>query len=343
MMYISEARVTVESTAVTPTLKITALLRHEAAELPIMVDGGLYTESGLLLAPLHAEPRRTPSQQYLMAGGSDTSRQEVRHPLAFWASLSPRHLDVIEDLREKNRKGDVVLKATLSVQYQRLKTELVDLGERIRHVEEPKRASGKRSSAADVAAGFLLAQETGPKHTGPTVLSTTSWVVEQTWHPQEIGATIPGSDWVNDFSPALGRGRFLVLEVPDPSARELPVELRERFSKAAQSIIDARAKLLAGDWTEVCEELRPLYELLRKWPELETLIGSEYAPEAATEFSNAIRSLFEFSSKFVHTVSRDGKTLNPTERAQKEDAHLLYAVSASTLNLIARKWGRAGR
>lgn len=341
-MNFSDAHILVEPAAVTPTLKLTAMLRYEPTELPVLVDGALYAESGKLLAPLHAEPRNGPFHMHLYPEGANNSRQELHLPLSFWAPLSARHLEVIEDLREKNRKGDAILKATLTVQYQKLKVEAVDLGDKIRHVEEPKpqpkRSLKERRVVTSVAS--FLAIETGPKHTGPTVLSTRSHVIEQTSFSQTVSATIPGSDWINDFSPALGRGRYLVVEVPDPSGQGVRDELRDRFVKAAQAVAGARKKLYAGEWSEVCEELRPLYELLRSWSELDALIGSEYGPDAAKAFSGGLRSFFDFSSKFLHPLARDGRTVNPNEVAKKEDAQLLYSLAAGTLNLIARKWGR---
>lgn len=337
-MNFSHAQILIDSTAVTPTLKINVALRHENAELPIVVDGGLYTESDRFLVPLHAEPRKNAYHEYLYPEGADGARHEMTVALSFWAPLSARHLDVIEELREKNRKGDVILKVALSVQYQRLKTELVDLGNVIRHVDPPKPSAKRLRSAA-----AFLTTESGPRHSGPSVLSTRSHVVEQTSLWQSISSTIPGSDWINDYSPALGRGRFFVVEVPDASGQDLPDELKARFGKAAESVASARKKLLSGEWNDACEDLRAFYELMRTWPEVDDLIKADYGADAATAFSQGIRSFFEFSSKFLHPLARDGRTLNPSESANKEDAQLLYSLSASALNLIAKKWRRVKR
>ncbi len=333
-MNITDGRVTVETNAVTPTLKLTATLRYASTDLPVVVDGGMQTETGQLLSPLHAEPRANQYHQYLRAE-SDSDRSESHLPLAFWVPLSARHLEAIELLREKNRKRDVVLKATLSVTYQRFKPELVDLSTQIRHVDEPNTA-GKRVRRV----GEAFPRDSGPKHTGPTVLSTRSSIIEQTTYTQAIGAIIPGSDWINDFSPALGRGRFLVVEIPDPSGHHVPEDLRARFAKAAESIAASRQKLIAGEWSDACRELRALFEVLRSWTELEALIEADYGPDAARAFAQGLRSFFEFSSKFLHPLAKDGKTLNPSETATKEDAQLLFALSASTLNGIGRKWAR---
>lgn len=337
-MNFTEPRITVESAAVTATLRLTTVLQYEARELPIMVDGALYTETDRLLAPLQPEPRIGPSHQYLYPDDANGSRLDQRAHLAFWAPLSARHLDVIEELREKNRKGDAILKAKLSVQFQKLKVELVDLGQTVRHVEASPPTS--KQAKRNVHAIDFLSRETGPKHTGPTVLSTRSHVVEQDVFSQTLSATIPGSDWLNDFSPALGRGRFLVVEVPDTSIEVVPAALQERFARAVKAVADARTKLYAGEWSEVCEELRVLYEVLRSWPELDALLMSEYGDNAASAFSSGIRGFFDFASKFLHSIARDGKSLNPVQAANKEDAQLLYGLAASTLNMIARKWAR---
>lgn len=322
-----------------PTLRLTANLHFEQSELPIAVAGALYSGDDRLLGALHDEPQKLGLKHFLYSGHRE--RYEAKHILAFWLTLTERHMDVIEELREKNTKGDVVLKMSLSAQFQTLKADLVDLADRVRHVQESTTRKGKRSSPATrFAAG---PSDAGPRHSGPRVLSTDSYVLEQSWHHQDLAVVIKGSDWIHEYSEQLGRGRFLVVEVPDAGASGLPESLKVRFAKAAQSVLHARRELVSGEWSEVCEKLRPFHELLRSWPEFDSLIRAEYGEDAAESLSRAVNSFFDFSSKFIHAVARDRNTINPVEVARKEDAQLLYAVAASTLNAIGRKWSRLKR
>jgi hypothetical protein len=72
-------------------------------------------------------------------------------------------------------------------------------------------------------------------------------------------------------------------------------------------------------------------------------IKNGYAREGADAFYKGITELFNFSSKFIHKVEKGGVKLLPEIKAQKEDAYMIYSLSASLLNLIARKKVRASQ
>jgi len=56
----------------------------------------------------------------------------------------------------------------------------------------------------------------------------------------EKDITISGSRWVKDFLPALGIGKFLILEIPLPESSKLPAEALDHFIRSVEALETAR-------------------------------------------------------------------------------------------------------
>ncbi|PWU08792.1 MAG: hypothetical protein C5B47_04175 [Verrucomicrobia bacterium] len=232
-------------------------------------------------------------------------REQQLH-FEFFATLTEKHLDAIETARALQPKGDVFLTLKFGLQYLEHGLGIHSLGAR-------------EANVAEVADKTKLLQA--------KFWTTSTWF------------KIPGSDWAHDYSPGLGIGKFMVVEIPQP--RSLPTAgaaFADRVPKALSALERARHELRSGEWPEVIKALRPVWELLREVEEIKKLLIADSIPEAAaTEFRDALQSLFNLASKFDHALERDRKTLQPDIKAQKEDAYFAFSVASASLNLITRK------
>ncbi|MHB1664267.1 MAG: hypothetical protein ACYCT7_03250 [bacterium] len=153
----------------------------------------------------------------------------------------------------------------------------------------------------------------------------------------DLPITIPSSDWIHDFCPAFNIGKFFVFEYLMPNYTEGSDSFEERLNKAINAIKDMESKMIAGEWTDVIEDSRPIFELLKNQGEIKNLfIEDGFTDEAYNNLNNSLQSLFDFSSKFHHSVSQTKKVM-PKIKASKEDAYLIYTISMTIVNLISKK------
>ena len=165
------------------------------------------------------------------------------------------------------------------------------------------------------------------------------YVLKAGTHSQDLVVRVPGTDWVHDFAPTLGLGRFVVFEIPRTETFTSRGDIKDEVNAALESAAKAHESLVAGEWDEVMEDLRGVWELTRsKADDIKALlIRDGYTEEAAVSFADAIGRHFVLASKFHHRLDKQRKKIMPEIKAAKEDAYLVYAVAMSVLNLIARK------
>lgn len=164
-------------------------------------------------------------------------------------------------------------------------------------------------------------------------------VVTQTF---DVWTIIKASDWVQDYAPTLGIGRWLSVELPSPEDIQVPDAIKVRFAAATKSLIEMEADFKRGDWPDLAEGSRAIFELFRDWDVVEkVLLADGYPADAIEEIHSALASLFDFSSKFLHKLDRD-KKLKPDLRAYREEAELVLALCVTFVNLFGRKARRQG-
>lgn len=317
---------------VTPTLQFRVKFTLAEEEPAILgVSGHLVSASSALLAPLFelnndcrdSVQLRTRSEQF----NSVTARAE--RYVSLGATLGPKELDHLEDLRAKDPKTDVHLRLRMTVRYLISGAMALRIGE------------GQLSKFA----GSPAAAPGGPATTGRTMSlmhepQGNGFLVQKA---ESIDASkrIAGTDWLKDFAPKLGIGSFAVLEIPDVSAF---MDIADgRMQKAIGGARKAADLMRAGEWESVCEELRHVWETLRDFPLVQdALVKDGYSQEAAGLLNSALKDLFNLASKFVHSLDHD-KSVLPELQPRKEDAYLVFSTTMAALNLIARKAQRAGR
>jgi hypothetical protein len=311
--------------AVHPTVKFSLQIDLDPAkEVIVSATGALFLPSDTLLAPLFEVPEHEQFEFPLQASPvPNGAYKPTRRWLRLGGQLSERDLDYIESHREKDRKGDVHL--TIHVRVSTLvttaepwlaQTIVADKGVPV--FAESKNPNGKALLREDPSKGFLLER--------------TVSVDKQ--------HTIPGTTWLHDFAPRLGLGRFAVVEIPVIAS---PTALGERIDKAVKAADEAEKHLRAGEWDDVCKDLRGVWEAFKGYDFIKKVtIKDGYSEEAAKALDDAFQNLFTLASKFGHVLGKDKQTVLPDLHAQKEDAYLLYLLARSALNLIARKAKRLG-
>jgi hypothetical protein len=315
--------------AVTPTLQFGIKLRfYEESIAVITVGGNLLSPDNALLAPLFElnQGSRNQSTPLRSPTGAPFDGQFRTEEYAFLgAQLGQKEMDHIEDARARDPKNDVHLRIQLTVRT------LIPTARTLQHQKAPGALS---SGPSLVASGSdrvfsILHQPQG------------SGFLLQNLETTEIGCRISGTDWLKDYAPRLGLGNFTVLDIPDPSV--LPELADERFARAVKHALKARDILRAGEWEDVCEELRHVWEMLRDLPLVQQVLVSDgYTSDAADLVDHALKDLFNLASKFVHSLDRDKRVL-PEIKPKKEDAYLVFTTTMSAMNLIARKAKRLGQ
>jgi len=277
--------------SVHPTVKFNLEIDLDVArEVIVSATGALFLPTDTLLAPLFEVPEHEQFEFPLQASPVPAGAYKpTRRWLRLGAQLSERALDHIENHREKDRRGDVtftlhVRVSTLVVTAEPWLAQTVVMDKGIPVFAESKNATGKALLREDPSKGFLFER--------------TVSVDKQ--------STIPGTTWVHDFAPRLGLGRFAVVEIPVITS---PAALGKRIDKAVKAADEAEKHLHAGEWDDVCKDLRGVWEAFKNYD-------------------------------FIKRVTiKDGYS---DLHAQKEDAYLLYTLARAALNLIARKAKRLG-
>lgn len=305
------------------------------------VEGSLFSEDEKFLSKLREAGDSGPNDTLgeLAARGSNKDREFSklvnRHSVPMLATFSKKALDYIEEKRDKNPKHNVVFNLQLRIKliYSRV---------RLANVKpvDPQSLGMPRK----VGPSKILTYEN--RHDWSTTYQNL-WVLSGEGGPvflsiqdvkHKIQHEIASSEWVYDFAPALELGKFLVIDIPQITPLASKDKLGKRINAAIKAIQVMETKIRAGEWNEAVKEARPFMELVRaKKPMEELLIKNGYTQDASDAFYKGVTELFNFSSKFIHKVEKGGTKLLPEIKAEKEDAYLIYSLSASLLNLIARK------
>jgi len=311
--------------AVHPTVRFSLQIDLEAAkEVIVSATGALFLPSDMLLAPLFEVPEHEQFEFPLQASPvANGLYKPTRRWLRLGAQLSHRDIDYIETHREKDRRGDVHLTihvrvSTLVATAEPWPAQTIVAEKGLPFFAESKNPNGKALLREDPSRGFLLER--------------TVSVDKQ--------HTIPGTTWLHDFAPRLGLGRFAVVEIPVISS---PASLGKRIDKAAKAADDAEKHLRAGEWDDVCKDLRGVWEAFKGYDFIKKVATKDgYSEEAAKALDDAFQNLFTLASKFGHVLGKDRQTVLPDLHAQKEDAYMFYMLARSALNLVARKAKRLG-
>lgn len=298
-------------------------------EIPIEISGHVLSEHNKKLANIY-QIFLFENQQIDLSASEDRYNRENKTSFKLTAPLNQRILDHIETLRTTNSKSDVILNIEIFV---KLLVPNIILSNMI---------LGKKNSDGIQQVFYNYNPEFSTRQINMWILSGNSG-------PEFIRTinkkftnivTISSSDWIHDYCPVFQIGKFAVFEYLLPEYTEGTGSIEERLNESINSIQKMENNIIKGEWNEVIENSRAVWELLRNQEEIEDLlIRDGYSEQAFENLNKSIKELFNFSSKFHHKEDR-GKRIMPEIKASKEDAYLIYSLSMNLVNLISKKFQR---
>ena len=248
--------------------------------------------------------------------------------------LSAKHLDYLEAVRAKHRKQDVVLLCDVEVQY--LVSKVVSaylrpgqktMDERGREVQSVIYDWQPHPFSSPTKNMWVLSGDSG----------STFLCCEAQRFSQKV--EIPASEWAHDYLSLWRMTKYVLVELPQPEILTSAPSLEGRVNAAIEATRKASENMTKGEWNDVIEDLRPVWELVRKHGEIKELLKLDGYTEAAIKaFDEIMKQQFDLASKFAHRLDRPpSESILPELHAAKEDAQFCYSTALVALNLIVRK------
>jgi hypothetical protein len=307
----------------------------------LRLDGVVLSEDDKYLStlvPLAINPPQSSiGVRYL---GDYSMQNQMTYTIDLMFVLDRKALDYVEEVRQKNKKRDVVLKFVFN--WSTLSHNL--------------KVGRYNKTRLQPGGPEVLVVNPGPGSPNDENLNLRILVSEHEnlfinqSSTATLGYTIRASDWVNDFQGPLGIGKFLIVEIPQPELGGAPtanlgVEQKEflgRLNKANDVLLSMEQELNKGEWGSVVAKSRELLELFRK--DMKGFIKEMIAVttsmdvEKAASLTGSIDGLYGYASDLHHTVDNQGKVKEDIYTGGKEDAYMVYLISTSLVNLLRRKF-----
>jgi len=324
-----------ETNCVDPTIVLDVVLGFfRGQRLPVDVAVQIRTEDKKLLGVARALTSAHPERIGLDANESG-SQTENTLPVQVALSLTPKQLDYLDGLRAKHRKGDVVLECTAEAVF--LVSKIVNARLKVGpQVQAQQRAE---ESGAMVVYQSSTRDSFYSQQTNMWILSGDGGRTYLERETLRYAATlvIGSSDWLHDYVTPWRTTRYMVVELPQQELLTSAPNIEQRVNTAIEAANRAMANLARGEWNDVIEDLRAVWELLRNQDIAGVLQRDGYPQDAIAAFTTIVQQQFTLASKFLHRVDQTGQRINPEIRASKEDAMVCLSAAMSLLNLIARK------
>ena len=311
-MEIKFNRITIDEKAISPTLIIRLYLEFVGSiEAPISISGRLLSADNKVLSLLNEYHIDNESRNFGLELLTKDERNKIgrekrdeSYSAEMTATLSPKAIEHIELLREKDYEKSVRFEMDFVVKY----------------IEIDMSATPQEKTS-----DFLRVH------------------VEK----YRLRHSIKQSDWVQNYSPLLGIGNFLLLELTIPNKHKVTEEWKDLYDRASLRLTEMNEAIRAGDWQKAMDRGRQFYDSLKigdKKPghekfeaELRKLFeADQHSPEGIQNLFDGIWKFFEYNSKFVHDKDKSGN-LNPIPVTTKEDAYFIYAIGIGLLNIIGKK------
>lgn len=320
---------------VNPTIKITVVLKIERPyEIPISYQASITDRDDKNIAFLSgwSVMDRTKFTLY-----SESSGPANLFTVSLYFQLTRNAIDYIETLRGKNSNGDLdlILKMLIGSIDSKISSppvfaEIKDL----KAMETPNylfRYNSSNNNAPPMTADRIKLISTNDQYQ----------ILDLIYNELKWNISISSSDWAQKFCPILGIGKYISMDLY-VSEIEKPQNLMEKNLTFMIETIDKMEKYLQqGEWSDVIEKSRPLAELLRniiKNNDLSSMFKSAgYNDQTIDNLRRLFIEFFDFSSKFVHRIEKNGSGLMEKNKVEKEDAYFIYAASIGIVNLISKK------
>ena len=336
--------------SIAPELEFEAELEfQQQLEIPLDVTGAIFSEDGMKISIVHSafeKDKRFKLSAIDIGNPNNQGYPMTRTTVSLNATLDGKVLDHIDTLRTRSEKGDVVLTFDLSVKAIFSKAALSYLfpNESGIAADQPKpvyyqyqcgfssRMNNMWILSGDSGASFL---EVGT----------------QTFKAKIV---IPSSDWIHDYCPVFQIGKFSVFEYLIPDFVKGAGSIQEKLAESINAVKKMQGDIVEGDWNEVIEDSRVVWELLRSGNEIRDLLKRDGFTEdaiadliggqdgAGNRHEGCLNNLFNFASKFHHRLDKEQR-LQPDIKASKEDAYLVYGLAVNVVSMISKKMRRQAR
>jgi len=318
--------------------------KESGTESILSIEGWLYTVyNEPLVASLieYREQTGDYNRGSLGAMGSSYDNAIIKmekENISLIAFLEKEAIDFIEESRYKDRYNDVHLK---------LRVKFTTLNSNTRLLMPIFRKLSDVGASGAVGAEQMMIYNLDTREGQ----NDNAWLLSGAGNPYfinvkeltlEFNHDISSSDWIKKYSEMWKIGQYFLIDLPLPLMESKYLKnkpLGERLIETIKSFSKMEENFKRGEWTEVIKESRPIYELLRdKDSILSIFTDSGYTEEMASSLYESIRNLFDYASKYIHKLERTpDKAIMPQIKAEKEDAYLIYASSATLINLLNRK------
>lgn len=338
---------TLQSETLHPSLDIVISIRYrESSNIPISILGIVRSEDNRVLGHIFEVPSKNAHQLHLKAFHYSEQRNNQDSILSktFRLVLDQKALDHLETLRDKNKKGDVLIQLDLNISW--LTSQVEVGGYSTEQLSIPEQG---KNTVKLVDFIKLDSQNYNPHqgHLRMLIEQQSNSLLTLSDGTFTIKHTIHGSDWINDFSPQLGIGKFLVMEIPEIlNVNEPKDDLEKRLHTATQRLKDIGELLRKGEWDDVAEDCRGIYEDLRKnfESEFESAVKNllrdtnGISDKGISAFNELIKNIGIYSHEFHHVRDQEGKVKQIT--THKEDAYALYVSLVGLINMLTMKYHR---
>ncbi len=319
--------------SVNPSLQISITIYYSESKIPLSLEGEVLSSDNTHLANFcstSSMPQQTQDINLFDNSYRNSSNQPYNSDVI--VNLSKEALGHIGKMREKNINKDVELRINLKIKYlisNVLISHLFLSSQYDPNINSIKQCpviydNTRGDTYAPVGDMNILSGNNGK-----------SFLKLKTDNFNE-SYIITASDWINNYAPKLGLGKYIILEIPEPDILE-----EEKFQELISIKDKVKLHLDQGNWNDAISNSRMVYELLSKEKDLMESLKNSFAnqcfsDEAIENFFNGIYGLFNFTSKFDHILNQN-KEFQQCPIANKEDAYMSYSIISNLINMISKK------
>lgn len=265
-------------------------------EIPLEITGSIFSDGNKKLANVH-EFIYEPNKTFVLSARVPGPQREEKVIIKVIAPLNHKVLDYIETLRTENPTGDVILTLGIFVKTLTSKTNLshmflLDRGDS--HYQLPDHHKGAMPVFYKYQRGYSPPQ-------------TNMWMLSGDGSPTFIeirnnnfkeGVTIHSSVWIHNYCPVFQIGRFSVFEYLMPDYTKGSGSVEERLNESINAIRKMEENMIKGEWNQVIEDSRAVWELLRKQEEIKDLLKRDgFTDDAVNDLCGCFGNLFNFTSR----------------------------------------------
>jgi hypothetical protein len=298
--------------SVNPSFQISITIYYSESKIPLSLEGEVLSSDNTHLANFcstSSMPQQTQDINLFDNSYRNSSNQSYNSEVI--VNLSKEALDHIGKMREENENKDVELRINFKIKFL---ISNVLISHRFLRGDNHVPAEDMNILSCNNGKSFLK-------------LKTDNFCDSY---------KITASDWINNYAPKLGLGKYIILEIPEPDILE-----EEKFKELISTKDIVKHHLDQGNWNDAIINSRRVFELLDKDEDLIKSLKNSFKNQCFSDgaiysFFSGIKELFNFTSKFIHSSDLD-KGFQRCPTAYKEDAYMVYAIISNLLNMISKK------